>query len=149
MKPPQASSLRSAKRRPPHAGPDREERSGSARRTGTSIGWICFSATLVVIGVLCERFLIVIPGLIHPPDLFPGMEVAGTVLSEGVVQYSVSLLEILQTLGVIGIIGFAFMVGLKVMPLAPVEAKAKLEEPKKTSKILALIGGQPSEPVNP
>jgi molybdopterin-containing oxidoreductase family membrane subunit len=120
-----------------------------ARRTGTSIGWISFSATLVVIGVLCERFLIVIPGLIHPPDLFPGMEVAGTVLSEGIVQYSISFLEILQTLGVIGIIGFAFMVGLKVMPLAPVEAKAKLEEPKKTSKILALIGGQAKQPVSP
>jgi molybdopterin-containing oxidoreductase family membrane subunit len=119
-----------------------------ARRTGTSIGWICFSATLVVIGVLCERFLIVIPGLIHPPDLFPGMEVTGTVLSEGVMQYSISFLEILQTLGVIGIIGFAFMVGLKVMPLAPVEAKAKLEAPKKTSKILALIGGQASEPAS-
>jgi molybdopterin-containing oxidoreductase family membrane subunit len=116
------------------------------RRTGTSIGWITFSATLVVIGVLCERFLIVIPGLIHPPELFPGMEVTGTVLSEGIAQYSISFLEILQTLGVIGIIGFAFMVGLKVMPLAPVEAKAKLEAPKKTSRILALIGGQASKP---
>ncbi len=118
------------------------------KKTGTSIAWICFSATLVVIGVLCERFLIVIPGLIHPPDLFPGMEVTGTVLSEGIMQYSISFLEVLQTLGVIGIIGFAFMVGLKVMPLAPTEAKATLEEPKKTSKILARLGGQTSEPMS-
>jgi molybdopterin-containing oxidoreductase family membrane subunit len=110
------------------------------KRTGTSIAWISFSATLVVIGVLCERFLIVVPGLVHPPDLFPGMEVTGTVLSEGVMQYTVSFLEVLQTLGVLGIIGFAFMVGLKVMPLAPLEAKATLEEPKKTSKILARLG---------
>ncbi|MFC1639156.1 NrfD/PsrC family molybdoenzyme membrane anchor subunit [Gemmatimonadota bacterium] len=119
------------------------------RRTGTSIAWISFSSTLVVIGVLCERFLIVIPGLIHPPDLFPGMEVTGTVLSEGVAQYSISFLEVLQTLGVLGVIGFAFMVGLKVMPLAPMEAKASLEVPKKTSKILARLGGQTSEPVTP
>ena len=77
------------------------------------------------------------------------MEVTGTVLSEGVMQYSVSFLEILQTLGVLGIIGFAFVVGLKVMPLAPVEAKATLEEPKKISKILALIGGQANEPASP
>jgi len=119
------------------------------KKTGTSIGWICFSATLVVIGVLCERFLIVIPGLIHPPDLFPGMEVTGTVLSEGVMQYSISFLEVLQTLGVLGIIGFAFLVGLKVMPLAPVEAKASLDVPKKTSKILARLGGQASEPLTP
>jgi Ni/Fe-hydrogenase subunit HybB-like protein len=111
------------------------------RKTGTSIAWITFSATLVVIGVLCERFLIVIPGLIHPPDLFPGMQVTGTVLSEGIAHYSISFLEVLQTLGVLGIIGFAFVVGLKVMPLAPIEAKASLEVPKKRSRILSLLGG--------
>jgi Ni/Fe-hydrogenase subunit HybB-like protein len=46
------------------------------------------------------------------------------VLWEGVVSYSISPLEILQTMGVIGAIGFAFVVGLKVMPLAPTEARA-------------------------
>ena len=113
-----------------------------ARRTGTSVPWITFSATLVVIGVLCERFLIVIPGLIHPPDLFPGMEITGTVLSEGVVNYSISFLEVLQTLGVLGTIGFAFVVGLKLMPLAPVEARAKLEPEVTPSRILSrLFGG--------
>jgi molybdopterin-containing oxidoreductase family membrane subunit len=93
-------------------------------RTGTSVSWIVFASTLVVIGVLFERFLIVVPGLIHPPELFPGMEVTGVALWEGVAQYSVSFLEILQALGVLGIIGFAFMVGLKTLPLAPTEAKA-------------------------
>jgi Ni/Fe-hydrogenase subunit HybB-like protein len=78
----------------------------------------------VVVGVLFERFLIVIPGLIHPPDLFPGWEIADAVLWEGVVSYAISPLEILQTMGVIGAIGFAFVVGLKVMPLAPTEARA-------------------------
>jgi molybdopterin-containing oxidoreductase family membrane subunit len=119
------------------------------KKTGTSIKWITFSSALVVFGVLCERFLIVIPGLIHPPDLFPGMEVTGTVLSEGVMQYSVSFLEVLQSLGVLGIIGFAFLVGLKVMPLAPTEAKANLEAPIKTSKILARLGGQASGLLTP
>jgi molybdopterin-containing oxidoreductase family membrane subunit len=115
------------------------------RRTGTSVSWITFASTLVVFGVLCERFLIVIPGLIHPPDLFPGMEVTGTVLSEGVMHYSISYLEVLQTLGVLGIIGFAFMVGLKVMPLAPVEAKAKLEVEKPPSKILTRLFSRGTE----
>jgi Ni/Fe-hydrogenase subunit HybB-like protein len=77
----------------------------------------------VVVGVLFERFLIVIPGLIHPPELFPGWEIIDVVLREGVVDYSISYLEVLQTLGVIGVIGFAFVVGLKVMPLAPTEAR--------------------------
>ncbi len=112
------------------------------RKTGTSIAWITFSAALVVFGVLCERFLIVIPGLIHPPELFPGMEVTGTVLSEGIARYSISFLEVLQTLGVLGIIGFAFIVGLKLMPLAPMEAKAKQEVAVPTSKILARLRGR-------
>jgi molybdopterin-containing oxidoreductase family membrane subunit len=96
------------------------------RRTGTSIPWIVFASCLVVFGVLCERFLIVVPGLIHPPDILPGMEIAGTVVEEGIVHYSISPLELLQALGVAGIIGFAFLLGLKVLPLAPTEAKSSV-----------------------
>jgi Ni/Fe-hydrogenase subunit HybB-like protein len=93
------------------------------RRTGTSVNWIVFSSILVVIGVLFERFLIVVPGLIHPPELFPGMEITSSPLWEGVVEYSVSLPEATQALGVAGIIGFAFLAGLKFMPLMPKEAR--------------------------
>ena len=92
------------------------------RRTGTSVRWTCFASVLVVVGVLFERFLIVIPGLIHPPELFPGWEIVAPAV-EGVVAYHISFLEVLQTLGVIGIIGFAFVVGLRVMPLAPTSAR--------------------------
>ena len=95
------------------------------RRTGTSIPWIVFASALVVFGVLCERFLIVVPGLIHPPDLFPGMEITRSVIEEGIVKYDVSFLEMLQALGVLGIIGFAFLVGLRVFPLAPKEARVE------------------------
>ena len=77
---------------------------------------------LVVVGVLFERFLIVIPGLIHPPELFPGWEITGAA-AEGIASYSVSYLEVLQTLGVIGVIGFAFIMGLKLMPMAPLAAR--------------------------
>ena len=93
------------------------------KRTGTSVRWTVFASALVVIGVLFERFLIVIPGLIHPPELFPGWELTDSAIIEGVASYSISYLEVLQTLGVIGVIGFAFVVGLKVMPLAPLEAR--------------------------
>jgi len=94
------------------------------KRTGTSLRWTVFASILVVVGVLFERYLIVIPGLIHPPELFPGWEIVDAVFLEGVASYTVSYLEILQTLGVLGFIGFAFVVGLKVMPLAPNEARA-------------------------
>ncbi len=93
------------------------------KRTGTSVRWTVFASALVVIGVLFERFLIVIPGLIHPPDLFPGWELTGSAIVEGVASYSISYLEVIQTLGVLGVVGFAFVVGLKVMPLAPLEAR--------------------------
>ena len=93
------------------------------RRTGTSLPWVVFASCLVVVGVLFERFLIVIPGLIHPPELFPGWEVTGTVLWEGIVDYSISFYEVLQALGVLGIIGFAFLMGLKFLPLAPTDAR--------------------------
>jgi Ni/Fe-hydrogenase subunit HybB-like protein len=93
------------------------------KRTGTSLRWTVFASILVVVGVLFERYLIVIPGLIHPPELFPGWEIVDAVFLEGVASYTISYLEVLQTLGVIGFIGFAFVVGLKIMPLAPNEAR--------------------------
>jgi len=93
------------------------------RRTGTSLPWVVFSSVLVVIGVLCERYLIVIPGQTHPPDLFPGMEITHSVINEGIAVYNISFLEVLQALGVFGIIGFLFVLGLKYLPLAPTEAR--------------------------
>jgi molybdopterin-containing oxidoreductase family membrane subunit len=94
------------------------------KKTGTSVRWIVVASVLVVVGVFLERFLIVMPGLMHPPELFPGWEVVGGVIPEGFVTYSVSFLEVLQTLGVIGFIGFTFMLGLKILPFTPTEARA-------------------------
>jgi Ni/Fe-hydrogenase subunit HybB-like protein len=93
-------------------------------RTGKSIRWVVIASALVVFGVLCERYVIVIPGLTHPPDLFPGMELVGPGLREGIVDYSVSIAEIVQALGVLGAIGFLFLWGLKTFKLLPTEARA-------------------------
>jgi molybdopterin-containing oxidoreductase family membrane subunit len=93
------------------------------RRTGTSLRWIVFASVLVVIGVLCERYLIVIPGLTYPPELFPGMEIVDSVINEGVAVYRISFLEVLQALGVVGVIGTLFVLGLKYLGLLPTEAR--------------------------
>jgi molybdopterin-containing oxidoreductase family membrane subunit len=93
------------------------------RKRGTSIPWIYFSAILVVIGVICERYLIVIPGQENPPHLFPGMEVVSASLNEGIVTYSISIFEVMQALGVFSLIGLLFILGLKYLPLLPTEAK--------------------------
>ena len=102
--------------------------------TGKSIRWIVLASALVVFGVLCERYVIVLPGLTNSPDLFPGMEVTSLVLDEGAVTYTVSFLELLQALGVFGVTGFLFVVGLKYLELLPTEARmhakpAPAEEP--------------------
>jgi molybdopterin-containing oxidoreductase family membrane subunit len=93
------------------------------RKTGRSIRWIVFASILVILGVLCERYVIVLPGLTHPPDLFPGMKIVESVVTEGIAAYSVSYLEVLQALGVLGAIGFLFGWGLKYMKLLPTEAR--------------------------
>lgn len=98
------------------------------KKTGKSIPWIAFSAALVVIGVIFERYLIVIPGLTFSPDLLPGWEITQSPIHEGIVTYSISFWEVLQALGVLGFIGLMFMWGLKFMKLMPTEARM-IEEP--------------------
>ncbi len=93
------------------------------KKTGSSIPWIVLSAILVVLGVMCERYLIVLPGLTFPPHLFPGWEILHSDIPEGIAVYSISFYEILQALGVIGLIGLAFMWGMKFMKLVPTEAR--------------------------
>ncbi len=93
------------------------------RKTGKKVRWIVFASALVVFGVLCERYVIVLPGLTHPAHLFPGMEITASVLEEGIASYRVSLVEIIQALGVFGFIAFLFAWGLKVFKLLPTEAR--------------------------
>lgn len=94
------------------------------RSTGSSIRWIILASSLVVFGVICERYVIVLPGLTHPAELFPGMEITRSVLNEGIANYSVSIPEVLQALGVFGVIGFLFVWGLKTFKLLPTEARS-------------------------
>lgn len=93
------------------------------RRTGTSIPWLIVCSILVVFGILCERYLIVIPGLMHPPEILPGMEITSSLVNEGIATYSISFWEVLQALGVLSFVGLAFIMGLKFLRLLPVEAK--------------------------
>jgi len=94
------------------------------RRTGTSIPWLVFSSTLVVVGIFCERILIVLPGLVHPPEILPGMEITGSIWQEGIATYSVTFYEVLQALGVAAFVGLAFILGLKLTRLLPKEARS-------------------------
>ncbi len=99
-------------------------------RYGKTVRGVVTAGSMVVFGVLCERYVIVIPGLIHPADLFPGMEIVPTPAEfaaytavEGVASYTPTFLEILQALGVFGIVGLMFALGIKIMPILPTEAR--------------------------
>ena len=72
---------------------------------------------------MCERYLIVLPGLTFAPHLFPGWEIIHSPIPENIAVYSISFYEILQALGVVGLIGLAFMWGMKFMELVPTEAR--------------------------
>ncbi len=94
-----------------------------SRVKGQQIRWVVGAASLVVFGVLCERYVIVIPGQTNPPHLFPSMEITSSMLDEGFASYSISFYEVLQALGVFGVIGLMLLLGLRFLPLAPTEAR--------------------------
>ncbi|MBI5179640.1 MAG: polysulfide reductase NrfD [Nitrospinae bacterium] len=96
--------------------------------TGKSIGWILAASALVIIGVLAERYVIVIPGQVLPMELFPGMTVTSE-FQDGVVNdYSVSLTEALFGLGIAGFVFFLYVVALRFFELVPEKAVAAGEE---------------------
>jgi len=101
-------------------------------KTGKSVRWIVLASSLVIFGVLCERYVIVLPGLTHPPELFQGMEIIHSAVEEGVASYYISIVEILQAFGVFGVLGFLFGIGLKIFKLLPSEAR--VIEPAAPSK---------------
>lgn len=96
-------------------------------RTGNSVPWVTLASVMVVLGVLAERYIIVVPGLVLPQSLFPGKEVSSAALDGMITMYSIRPVEIGVMVGVLSFIGLAYAIGLKVFELLPVEAK--LEEP--------------------
>ncbi len=92
------------------------------KKTGRQVKWIVIASSLVIFGILCERYVIVLPGLTHPQEILPAMHITQSVVQEGIANYSISLAEVLQAVGVFGVIGFLFLWGLKFFKLLPTEA---------------------------
>jgi molybdopterin-containing oxidoreductase family membrane subunit len=90
--------------------------------TKNSIKMINVAAVLHVIGVLCERYIIVIPGQLHPADILPNMNVESVALDGAIVSYSISFLEVVQALGVAAIVAIAFVLGLRIFAMLPTKA---------------------------
>jgi molybdopterin-containing oxidoreductase family membrane subunit len=91
-------------------------------RTKDSIKMINVAAALHVVGVLCERYIIVIPGQTLPADILPNMTVESAGLYAEELTYSISFLEAVQALGIAAIVTIAFILGLKFFAMLPTQA---------------------------
>jgi molybdopterin-containing oxidoreductase family membrane subunit len=90
--------------------------------TKNSIKMINVAAAFHVVGVLCERYIIVIPGQTLPADILPNMNVESAGLYGEEVAYSISFLETVQALGIAAIVAIAFILGLKFFAMLPTQA---------------------------
>jgi len=90
--------------------------------TNNSIKMINVAAVLHVVGVLCERYIIVIPGQTLQADILPNMNVESAGLYGEPVAYSISALEAIQALGIAAIVAIAFILGLKFFAMLPTQA---------------------------
>lgn len=92
-------------------------------RTGKSALWITIASLLAVAGILFERYIIVISGLVYPQIYFPGKEASSIAFDGAIGSYAVSSAEITLVSGVVAILGVLYAVGLKIFDLLPLEAK--------------------------
>jgi Ni/Fe-hydrogenase subunit HybB-like protein len=90
--------------------------------TKNSIKMINVAAVLHVFGVLCERYVIVVPGQTHPLEILPNMNVETVANFAEKMSYSISYLEIIQAVGIAAIVAIAFVLGLRFFAMLPTEA---------------------------
>lgn len=94
----------------------------------TSIFKVILASGLVLIGVFCERYLFIFPGQVYPMELFPGKHITSLFMDGAFDFYCVSFPEFIQAISVFSIIGILYILGLKILPLLPREAR--MEEKK-------------------
>ncbi len=81
--------------------------------------WIMLASALVIIGGLCQMYVIIIGGQAYPLVLFPGMEVTSSFFDGQVSAYSASLPEFLLGLGGFAMALLIVAVAIKLLPILP------------------------------
>ncbi len=84
----------------------------------TSIGWLSAAGILHVIGIWAERYIVIVPGLEVPQEIFGG-KVVKSVYFTGVAPYFPSLMEWLMFIGIVSAVYFIYAIGIKVFALLP------------------------------
>ena len=96
------------------------------KRLNASIGWIVLASILVVIGVFFERYYLVIPAAAYPMEYYPG-NIEG--VWGAIPSLRLTPVEVMLSVGIIALMAFLFMLGLKYLELLPPEEKMEaLEE---------------------
>ncbi|MBI4665852.1 MAG: polysulfide reductase NrfD [Nitrospinae bacterium] len=91
-------------------------------RYGRATGWVLVASALQVVGVFFERYIIVIPAQVMPLEFFPDKEITSVFGDGQFANYSVSLVEALYSLGLMGVVAFGFGLCVKLWPMLPTEA---------------------------
>ena len=119
--------------------------------TGTSIKWILTASWFQLVGVLFERYIIVIPAQIMPLEFFPDKEINSVFLDGQYAHYSVSLVEAAYSIGLIGVVLFGYALAIKLWAMVPTEAhhlepleELKEEEEEKFAELEEIEGGEPA-----
>jgi molybdopterin-containing oxidoreductase family membrane subunit len=96
--------------------------------TRTKIGWILGASALHVVGVLGERMLFILPGQVLEQPILPGYEISSS-YGDGIVwSYIPQAVEWFQFVGIFAFLGMIFLLGIKILPLMPVEGVYVKEE---------------------
>lgn len=107
--------------------------------TKKSIKWINIASLSIVIGVVFERFIIVIPGQSVAKELIPGWHVTSDAILngkhkfDGIAPYVPTAGEYIQAIGIASFVVVAFMLVIKFFPMLPTEARMP-EDDKEVSK---------------
>ncbi|MDH5541724.1 MAG: polysulfide reductase NrfD [Nitrospinota bacterium] len=96
---------------------------------GKSVKWIIVACVMVVIGVLAERYIIVIPGQVLPLELFPGYNITSSFQDGLLANYCVSTAEILFSVGIGALVLLIYLFAIKFFEMLPV---TKEEENRET-----------------
>ena len=80
---------------------------------------ILISSFLVILGVFCQLYVIIISGQAFPLDLFPGLSESST-FQDGVISpYTPSVYELMLGLGGIGIAAIIYLAAVLVLDFTP------------------------------
>ncbi|AEA47689.1 NrfD/PsrC family molybdoenzyme membrane anchor subunit [Archaeoglobus veneficus] len=89
-------------------------------RTWRSVNWLCVAGIIHAIGVFAERYILVVPGLAYPKEVFPpGYEMAHIPPFEYGAPYVPGWPEVALVAGTFALIFLLFLIGLKVFELLP------------------------------